>query len=62
MACLEPGGFLQWDEMDYPTTKAIAPNLSLSSGNVTDIIRTLGGVFRHMGLHFGFVSQRTHCK
>ena len=49
----EPGGYLQWDEIDVATFCAHAPNPHVGTKNCEELLRIFNLVARDTGIDFG---------
>ena len=52
----EPGGYIQWDELDCATFHAHAPNASISTQSSSELLARWGAFSAKSGLDFTFVS------
>ena len=56
----EPGGHLQWDEIDVATLCAHAPNPNTEKKNCEELLRIFNLLARETGLDFGSVDDALH--
>ena len=52
---VEPGGFLQWDELDCATFSAHAPNKATEKKHCEELVKTFELVYKKQGIEYGSV-------
>jgi len=57
MMVTEPGGYVQWDELDCATFHAHAPTESLTTQGSSDLLTRWQGFCKKSGLDFRFVAR-----
>lgn len=57
MMVIEPGGYIQWDELDCATFHAHAPTESLTTQGTSDLLTRWQGFCRKSGLDFRSVTR-----
>lgn len=54
---LEPGGYIQWDEVDVSTFRVQAPNQMTTTDSTIKILAIWKEVWKKLGKDFGFATS-----
>ena len=53
---LEPGGYIQWDEMDVNTMRVQAPNQMTTTDSTIKFLAIWKELWKNLGIDFGFAT------